>query len=153
MRRVLLALLVVTVTGGASLTTTAFAQDADNPPVFTINSSTVPTGLLGDCLEAWNKWLQPITDAQIAAGQIVGQKTLVHWYADEYNVLTITEYANWSAIEAAGDGFGEIRQEMYTDEEWEQYQAEVVGCSPYFHKDGIYQEYVPSDDDDDDGGM
>ncbi len=119
------------------------AQDAQDPPVWVVTSIKVPPAELEDCLAAWNRVLTPMEDELESRGLMVDQVILQHFYADEWNVVRLRKYPDWNSVAAAGDAQDEIQQEMYSEEEWETYQSEIEACTPDFHRDQIYSEYIP----------
>lgn len=75
------------------------------------------------------------------AGSILDFKVLIHNMGDEYNVVEMTKYPSWAAIEE-GRGFGAVAEELWDEE---QREAIIDGFSWVYegnnaHKDLIYTE-------------
>lgn len=84
---------------------------------------------------------QPVVDDAIENGAILDFKILIHEMGDEYNVVEMTKYPSWAAIQE-DRGFGEAAEEVFdeaTDEaimdgfDWV-YEGSAA------HKDYIYTE-------------
>lgn len=70
---------------------------------------------------------------------ILSEKTMFHfWTEDSRELVTISEYADWSSIEKAGDRSEELEKQSWTDSK--QRTDFMKKMSGYFshHKDAIY---------------
>lgn len=116
MRRLLFGLLALMLIGGLLPASPALGQDQE-PRYWTISSSKIVGARLGECLEAQHKYLTPINQELKTRGLLLDSKTLVHAWGDEWNVVNVSVHDSWADIQGAQDAFGDIRRELYTDEE------------------------------------
>lgn len=80
------------------------------------------------------------------AGSILDFKLLIHNMGDEYNVVEMTKYPSWAAIQE-GRGFGPVAEELWDEEQREAIMdgfAWVYEGNPA-HKDYIYTEATGGD--------
>ena len=70
---------------------------------------------------------------------ILSEKTMWHfWTDDSRELVTITEYADWSSIEKAGDRGGELEKQAWPDaKQRADFMKKMSGHFSH-HKDAIY---------------
>lgn len=138
MWRTLLALLVVLC---LTPVVDAAAQEAEEPPIWVVTSTKIPPDRLEACMAARDRYVIPMDNELKSRGLLLDRTILQHYYADEWNVVVISKYRDWNAIDEANDAG--IEEELYSEEERDAYDSETEGCSPDFHRDQIYTEHVP----------
>lgn len=142
MNRAALILLVLLLTALA-LAPELRAQQAE-PPVWVITKQRVPGNMQGQCLASWNKYLGPIDAEMQRRGLLLQNIVLTHYYADEYNVITMRKYRDWNAVREEDLATPEVRRGIWNDAQWQEFQQETAACAPDYHSDQIYLEYTPT---------
>ena len=122
----------------------AAAQEEQEPSIWVITSTKIPPDRLEACMAARDRYVIPMDNELKSRGLLLDRTVLQHYYADEWNVVIVSKYRDWNAIDEANDASDGIEEELYSEEEREAYDSETEGCSPDFHRDQIYTEHVPS---------
>jgi hypothetical protein len=140
MSRTLLALLVVLC---LSPVVDAAAKEAEEPPIWVVSSTKIPPDRVEAFMAASDRYVIPIDNELKSRGLLLDRTVLQHYYADEWNVVVISRYRDWNAIDEANDASDGIEEELYSEEERDAFDSETQGCAPDFHRDQIYSEHVP----------
>lgn len=117
----------------------ASAQDSDSDAYWYVSAYSVPWSKVDSLGKLIDKDA-PLVQAAIERGHIVEAKTLIHHTGNEWNVVFMTKYANWAAIDA-DPGLAGIAEEMWGEEAREargDAYGEIFGDGA--HRDYIYNE-------------
>jgi hypothetical protein len=121
------------------LPTMAAAQDGDDDAYWYVSMFSIPWAKVDSLGKLIDKD-SPLVEAAIERGNIVEGKVLIHHTGNEWNVVFMTKYANWAAIDA-DPGLAGIAEEMWGEEaraaRGEAY-GEIFGDNA--HRDYIYTE-------------
>lgn len=114
----------------------AAAQDADDDPYWYVSTYSVPWSQVDSLGKLIDKDM-PLVEAAIERGHIVEAKTLIHHTGNEWNVVFMTKYPNWAAIDA-DPGLAGIAEEMWGEE------ARAARGAAYaeIFGDGAHRDYI-----------
>lgn len=121
------------------LPTMATAQDGEDDARWYVSMYSVPWSQVDSLGKLIDKDA-PLVEAAIERGHIVEAKALIHDTGDEWNVVFMTKFANWAAIDA-NPGLGDIAEELWGEEAREargDAYGEIFGSGA--HRDYIYTE-------------
>lgn len=119
--------------------TMAAAQDDEANPYWYVTAYSVPWSKVDSLGKLIDKD-EPLVQAAIERGHMLESKVLIHHTGNEWNVVFMTKYPNWAAIDA-DPGLADIAEEMWGEEARQARGAaygEIFGDGA--HRDYIYNE-------------
>lgn len=123
-------------------------EDDGDDPIWYVSAYNIPWAKV-DSLTSLLEADQELVDEQVRRGQVLEGKVLIHHTADEYNVIFMTKYPSWDAVDD-DPGLAAIAEDLGWSEE--QRTARQEGFAHIFeganaHRDYIYTEALST------GGM
>jgi hypothetical protein len=120
-----------------------FAQEEEKEevPYWYVMSYKLPWSKMDSMQSLIKKYTLPTVAEAKKEGKVLDYKVFIHHTGDEYNVLIMTKYPSWDAIDD-GPGFREAFETLFPDEEE---QKDVYGAFQWIfegmeHFDNIYTE-------------
>ena len=135
-------LLTLVLVAGTALSGTAFAQEEEGPSAYWyVSAYNIPWEKV-DSLQSLNRqYTAPVVEDSKQAGRILDRKMLIHHTANEYNVIIMTKFPSWEAIDR-GAGFDEFAEQRWDEAKNEEIEAafDWVFEGAGAHQDWIYGE-------------
>jgi hypothetical protein len=112
MKRLLLAILTLSLMLIVVPATSSHAQDEENGNLFYMTMTVVKVGKLGDLLALQEK-ISTAKDNEY----IISQRVFTHMTGPEWSLMTMTEYKDLTARQKANERAGELYTQKFPDEE------------------------------------